>query len=672
MLQAMMLKMGSGKISYHNSRTKSTHRTILSLDYIENRLLLLRFRYKLYYYYVSSLSNINRDLYAKILQMLDTLLAQLTTEERNLVFAIPPPEEPIPEMFEESGIVFKIVVKRIVGFSHFIITNIKSNYIFETGLVYTFDLSDHTNLNTAFCLSLEQDGVAYDCRYHLTPGQPGANMKVYLSINIPTTRLYVFNRDEPVGSIRYEQWGYSYESIFVNRDKLVYDTMTVSSFRTFDTSYLKFNVFEWYGPKIMLDPYVSSDPSESSNPVYLYKNNYMYKLGIGVHYIYLHNYYSIAFLTKNNTTFGISSQYNRGVKTLDGLFLAGEGLNGDYTFHSGMIRLTILGPFDPVTVYNDKYGYMGGLFMIQYSPTSLVTAAPDEFISTNTGSRYGLDSQTLVNTNPFSFQNIPYASENRFALAKGMYTVYNTTNTPFTLLNTGKTEWITIESLPNQVRNGVAITTAVLGVGPKGEECVFYYGTIILRVYGNFGSCSLYSPRKGRTDGGYSGGHGLLVYDETFSSGPSYTGRGLIPPNLPSTNTTSTLALETFKPSSVIELTLASYTLYLGDVYIGNTKYGNSSTSDMRYVLTPKTYLFVFQGTVTLYGTSVIENTYTLGITSYRVVNNIPTFPIYRHASNQTTAFYVKDTMNQDFCIVHEQGGNKYTFFMTYQTSSFN
>ena len=92
----------------------------------------------------------------------------------------------------------------------------------------------------------------------------------------------------------------------------------------------------------------------------------------------------------------------------------------------------------------------------------------------------------------------------------------------------------------------------------------------------------------------------------------------------------------------------------------------------MRYILTPKTYLFVFQGTVTLYGTSVIENTYTLGITSYRVVNNIPTFPIYRHASNQTTAFYVKDTMNQDFCIVHEQGGNKYTFFMTYQTSSFN
>ena len=164
MLQAMMLKMGAGKISYHNSRTKSTHRTILSLDYVENRLLLLRFRYKIYYYYVSSLSNINRDLYAKILQMLDTLVAQLSTEERNFVFAIPPPEEPIPEMFEESGVVFKVVVKRIVGFSHFIITNIKSNYIFETGLVYTFDLSDSTNLNTAFCLSLEQDGVAYDCR----------------------------------------------------------------------------------------------------------------------------------------------------------------------------------------------------------------------------------------------------------------------------------------------------------------------------------------------------------------------------------------------------------------------------------------------------------------------------------------------------------------------------
>jgi hypothetical protein len=209
----------------------------------------------------------------------------------------------------------------------------------------------------------------------------------------------------------------------------------------------------------------------------------------------------------------------------------------------------------------------------------------------------------------------------------------------------------------------------MIGIGPKGEECVFYYGTVILRVYGNFGSCSLYSPRKGRTDGGYSGGHGLFVYDETFTNAPSYTGRGLIPPVLSSNQTTSTLALETFKPSSVVELTLASYTLFLGDIYIGATKYGNSSTNDMRYALTPKTYLFVFQGTVTLYGPSVIENTYTLGLTSYRMVNNIPTFPIYRPASGASTAFYVKDSMNQDFSIVLEQGGNKYTYFMTYQTS---
>ena len=250
-----------------------------------------------------------------------------------------------------------------------------------------------------------------------------------------------------------------------------------------------------------------------------------------------------------------------------------------------------------------------------------------------------------------------------------MYTVYNTTDTPFTILNTGKTDWITIETLPNQVRNGVAVTTSTLGVGPKGEECNFYYGIVTLRVYGNFGSCSLYSPRKGRSDGGYGGGHGLFVYDDTFSNEPSYTGRGLIAPILPSNQTTSTLALEVFKPISVVELTLANYTLYLGDIYIGNTKYGNSSTNEMRYILTPKNYLFLFQGTVTLYGTSVIENTYTVGLTSYRMVNNIPTFPIYRHASNQTTAFYVKDTMHQDFCIVHEQGVNKYTYFMTYQTS---
>ena len=135
MLQAMMLKKGGAKISYHNSRTRSTHTTIMSLNYLENRLLLLSFKFKLYQHYITTLSNINRDLYAKILQMLDTLVANLTQQERDIVFDTVPIVIETPELFDESGVVFKVVAKRIRGFSYFIVTNINNSYSFDTGLI---------------------------------------------------------------------------------------------------------------------------------------------------------------------------------------------------------------------------------------------------------------------------------------------------------------------------------------------------------------------------------------------------------------------------------------------------------------------------------------------------------------------------------------------------------
>lgn len=675
MLQAMMLKLKGGKISYHNSRTKSTHTTILSLNYIENRLLLLRFRYRLYAYYVNSLSNVNRTLFAKIVQMVDTLVTQLTPEERNIVFDTVPPDPPIPEVFEESGIVFKVVAKRIVGFSYFILTNIKNNYVFETGKSYTFDLSDPTQVGTAFCLSLEKDGVAYDCRYHLTPGQPGATMKVYISRKIPYTHLYVFNRDETNGGSRYEQWGYSYESLYINRDKLVIDDVASATFKTFDTSYLKFVVYEWYGPKIMIDPFVSADPTKPSNPVYLYKNNYMYKLGIGVHYLYLHNYYSLAFLTRNRTTIGFSSEYNRGSKTLDQLFLAGNGLDGTYTFHSGMIRLTITGPFDPISLYNDRYGYMGGLFMIQYSSTSLKSAIPDEFVYTQSGYRYGLDSHALIDPVRFTFQKIPYDTQNEFALAPGVYTWYNTSDVPFTILLGGKTPWITLEGISTTTVNGTTMSDAVLGIGPQGEELVFYYGTVIVRVYGDFGRCSLYTPRTGLSGGGYRGGHGRLVYDETFSNGPSYTAREMIAPTIIPNTAVCNVGLEVFKPISVVTLSLSDYTLNLGDLYRSSVRYGDASTYEMRYQLTSQRYAFAFQGKVTVYGTNATIQTETIGIATYRTIGQA-VYPVYVPSPGQSsTSFFVKIGASgasnplQEFTVVHEQGGSVFTYFMTFSTS---
>ena len=408
------------------------------------------------------------------------------------------------------------------------------------------------------------------------------------------------NKEEDNKGIQYEQWGYSYNSLFINRDKLQMDDVLSATFKTFTTSYLKFIVYDWYGPKIMIDPFVAIEANKSSNPVRLYKNTYMYKFGIGVHYIYLNNHYSLAFLNRNKYKVGISSQYNRGTKYLDQLFIAGSGLDGNYSFHSGLIRLTISGPFDPITLYNDKYGYMGGLFMIQYTENNLKTAIPDEFVSTNTGDRYGLDSHTVMDTSLFTFQNIPYNPVNRFL-----------------------------------------------------------YGPVYIRVRGNFGSCSLYTPRKGPTEGGYRGGYGLLEYDASFSNVPSYVAREMDPPVFTVNTAICTVPIEvTPKPTLTLALSLNEYAMTTAGLFKGSVQQGNINTNDMRFKLETRGYTFLLDGIVTIYGEHALLNTRSIGLNS--ILYGL--YPVYN------STFFVDSVFLEDFTIVYTKGSVKYTYFFTYQT----
>jgi hypothetical protein len=508
-------------------------------------------------------------------------------------------------------------------------------------------------------------------------------MKLNLSINIPYTRLYVFNKDEPEVNKRYQNWGYSYESIFVNRDKLNIDDVTYEEIKTFDKNFLKFVVYEWYGPKLTIDTYFSSDPTTiPNNTVYIYKNNYVFQFGIGVYYIYLHNFYSIAFLNRDKKTTGISSEYNRGTKYLDQLFLARnkldkvDQLDTNYTFHSGLIRLTVQAPFDPITVYNDKYGYMGSLFMIQYNNTALrKEAIPNDFVYTRVGNRYGLDSYSTFNFVPvlgdtvlkFTFQNIPYNVENKVAMTEGVYTIYNTytnTNTkdaiPIALLNANKESWIDISSISTKKDNNEP--DSFLGFGPNGETCRFYYGTIRITVKGNFGLCSLYTPRKGLLDGGYRGGYGLLVYDKDFSNEKTYTNEDMTPPTFIPNNFICPVELEkASKEISGVTLIKSAYTMNTEGLFDGidiiGEKIGDMEKYDMRFKLEIREYTFGLSGNVIIYRTDALKNTRTIGTST--IIDRL--YPQYN------STFYVDGTSIDDFYIIYTQGTKKYTYFMTYQ-----
>ena len=343
---------------------------------------------------------------------------------------------------------------------------------------------------------------------------------------------------------------------------------------------------------------------------------------------------------------------------MDGLFIAGTGIDGDYSFHSGMIRLTIGGSFQPMSLFNDKYGYMGSLFMLQYNETSINNAIPDDFIYTQTGNRYGLDSHSLIHPTQFTFQNIPYDTANRVGLAPGDYLLYNPTLIPFTLLNRSKEAWISIEGISRKTVNGLLVFDAVKDIGPNGEECEFYSGTVLIRVRGNFGACSLYTKRHGLSEGGYRGGHGLLVYDETFSNTPSYLAREMIPPTITINTTICTIPLEIApRPIFAATLTETEYSFTTNGLYRGAQQIGDPNVYDMRLKLQNMPYTFLLNGSVTIYGMNALTNTRTIGLSSILY----DTYPVY------SSTFYVDPIVLEEFCIVYTKGSTKYTYFMTYQ-----
>jgi len=75
-------------ISYNNSRTNSYYIAMLSLDYDKNKGLLLTLKYKLYMRYFNQLLSCGKYNSDLLYLMIQTILANLTQQEYNIVYEI--------------------------------------------------------------------------------------------------------------------------------------------------------------------------------------------------------------------------------------------------------------------------------------------------------------------------------------------------------------------------------------------------------------------------------------------------------------------------------------------------------------------------------------------------------------------------------------------------------
>ena len=87
MLLSKMIQSGRS-INYANSETATFYKIILSLDYVANKKLLLRLKYKLYTKYFNQLISCGKPNLHNIIKMKDDIIANLTPEEYNIVFEI--------------------------------------------------------------------------------------------------------------------------------------------------------------------------------------------------------------------------------------------------------------------------------------------------------------------------------------------------------------------------------------------------------------------------------------------------------------------------------------------------------------------------------------------------------------------------------------------------------
>ncbi len=533
MLQAKAIRLNGRKsISYDNSLSFNYTHTILDADFDKNKNLLLYIRYKTYIRYFNSCikcgDNGNKAMI--LYQMLENIISSLTTKEYNYVFEIQEVIDVSNEVLTDFVMEFYVVTRDAYNYNYFIIKNITSNYFFIPNKSYSFDLSDPSNLNTKFCLSENKDGIAVSgLTYIGTPGTEGAKLNITIPSNLTSNHLYIFNSNITYdnGNLfidgAYGKWGYNIEYINV----LLVPLTIINSGSLSNNTFVCINknsnlaVYEYKGPKFYINDNINSQIIRS-----LDYNRYV--VSYGTYYLYVPKIYT-ATLLNYGLEKAISFVGNESTKTTEfvkGLNLCTNPIDAEYNFYYDTVLLTVYKSFSPLTFYSKKYGYMNSIGMLYFSESCDEFSGPSnleyaiDYAEDST--YYGIRTQTKLtinygnnNTQFISFNDI-ITSNVKYGMYIGEYYIFNIPqNYPITFLNRNKENLVNLHSV-----NG----TYIMGLGPDGYMYKFYYGTLLVTIYGNFGYMSLYSNFSG-----YMGGYKIIKYDSKFNNNQYYPDQRSVP-----------------------------------------------------------------------------------------------------------------------------------------------
>ena len=474
-------------INYANSQTATVYNTILSLDYVSNKKLLLLLKYKLYMKYLNQLISCGKYNAGEIYSMIDYIIANLTPAEYKLVFDI---KDAVEEVVAAPVVISKTFYVTVdINRDFFLIQNYNGEYLLPY-ISYEFNLEHPSNVNTKFSLSsyknnIEVSGIVYTG----IPGTPGSKL-VYTVPGNTSYAVYIFNSfaNDPYS------WGYAQPLIPILSVNQVHSFSSYIPLIMNQISYLSV----YYNTSLRF--LIQSSFIDFNTSV-----NYIYMFYYGTYYIEVPKIYSLALLNKGQED---KIQYIGDINKSTTSDIIGTVNDGSYNFYYDTLTISIYEPFTPVSLYSQLYGYLGAIKSIVFDSSAASSAKPEIRIERkiDVNSIETLYGQTKVivdySNNKMSLNNNSNntSTATSYGVYNGTYIFYS--DLPITFLNKTKEDIFIVSGL-----NGLN------GVGPDGiTNYIFYSGIIQVKILGDFYKMSIY------TNKGYCGGLYILNYGSIYDT----------------------------------------------------------------------------------------------------------------------------------------------------------
>lgn len=569
MLQSYMIK-NRVRVNYNTSATTSINNIIIGAEFDSNKNLLFSLGYDVYTSYFNSILrssgltstqkyNIQETFYS-ITDLSDNEKKQLGIYEEDATDISNAQAEYETSILQNPDFIFYCSLYDNYKFKALVIKNMQCHYKLIPGKKYIFNLEDESNTGTTLSFSKQQqlfedvEGI-----YRIgSPGSSGACLIYIPQSPLQYHAIHVYNKDE-YSSKSFTEFGYIYKKILLEyfynipypNNALFYNAQ--ENFVTtplFGDSVL--HTVENNGPKYILSSdasYTETITDISYTSFTWYKQISDDKKLFGIYYGYYNLQYRfpsnrVALINKGVNSHGISMEnliqvYGNDsdveVHYLEGLDENGD-LDGSYNFYDTPLTIKVLGDFEKCSLYTKILGYNKLedilFFVDEYANYSITN--PDGYTDVSDGNIIGLypeseihfhdissdilnlsniynDVSVNVDDRPrislnYDGSNSSYDSSVSYGLYKGQYIIKNIPeDRPIAIINEdasfSKAECIKYFG-PEQYK--------YRRLGPDGKTMFdYYYQTMIIQVFGDFGKVSIYEYNDG-----FCGGENLLMYSD--------------------------------------------------------------------------------------------------------------------------------------------------------------